>query len=193
MKWIIASNNEHKIREIQAMLPDVEFVSLKEAGLDVDVEENGSTFAENAVIKAEAIRDLTGMPALADDSGICVPVLGGKPGVHSARYIGYHGDDLGNLNKLLEDMEPYEGVDRYAYYECAMALAVPGKETFVTTGVCGGLLLTEPRGDGGFGYDPIFYIPYMQKSLGEIPAVTKNHMSHRYHALCKMAEHLKGE
>lgn len=188
MKCIIASNNPHKIREIQEILPNFEFVSLEEAGIQVEVEETGSTFAENAILKAETIRDMTGLPVIADDSGICVPALGGKPGILSARYIGVHGDDIGNLNKLLDDMADLYDADRYAYYECAAAFAAPGKETIVTKGVCGGIVIRQPQGDGGFGYDPVFYIPYMQKTLAELPAVTKNHMSHRYHTFTKLAE-----
>ncbi len=186
MKWIIASNNQDKIEEIKAILPDVELVSMKDAGVTKEIEETGTTFEENAVLKAEAVRDLTGQPAVADDSGICVPVLGGKPGVFSARYIGYHGDDEGNLDKLIADMESYDGADRYAYYECAVALAVPGQETIVTKGICGGILLRDKRGENGFGYDPIFYIPYLQRTMAELPPEVKNHLSHRYHALTKL-------
>ncbi len=186
MKWIIASNNQDKIEEIKAILPDVELVSMKDAGVTKEIEETGTTFEENAVLKAEAVRDLTGQPAVADDSGICVPVLGGKPGIFSARYIGYHGDDEGNLDKLIADMESYDGADRYAYYECAVALAVPGQETIVTKGICGGILLRDKRGENGFGYDPIFYIPYLQRTMAELPPEVKNHLSHRYHALTKL-------
>jgi len=194
MKLIIASNNEHKIREIKEILPEglfEEVLSLKEAGVSLDVEESGSTFAENARLKAEAVRELTGCAALADDSGICVPALGGKPGIHSARYAGTHGDDRANLDKLLEDMDGLYDADRYAYYVCALAYAVPGHETFETEGTCGGVLIREPRGEGGFGYDPIFLLPYVRQTLAEVPAETKNHMSHRYHALCHLAEYLK--
>ncbi len=183
---VIASNNAHKIAEIRAILDDdVVVLSLSEAGVELDVEESGATFAENAVIKAECVSRKTGLPTLADDSGLTVDALGGAPGVRSARYAGDHGRDGENNALLIKNLEGVPLYDRTAQFVCAMALAAPGRETTVETGVCPGVITFEPRGEGGFGYDP--YFEYVSgETFAEMPAEEKNRVSHRASALRRM-------
>ena len=183
MKLLIASNNAHKITEIKAIVGDFfdEVLSLREAGVEAEVEENGATFADNARIKAEAICQLTGCAALADDSGLMVDALGGEPGVYSARYAGGHGDDAANNAKMMEKMA---GVtERGAQFVCSIALARPGVPLVVAEGVCRGNIADAPRGENGFGYDPYFVPEGMTRTFAELPAEIKNGISHRARAL----------
>ncbi len=193
MKLLIASNNANKIREIKAILGGCfdEILSLREAGYDIDPEENGVTFEENAVIKAQAVADLTGLPALADDSGLEVDCLHGAPGVYSARYCGYHGDDAANNAKLIEEVSKFPD-PRGAQYACALALIFPGKVPIITKGVCRGTIQLEPKGHNGFGYDPYFIPDGFDKTFAELPAEVKNGMSHRAKALELLKQQLSG-
>ena len=158
---------------------------MKEAGFTGDIVEDGETFEANSAIKAEAVSRFTGLPALADDSGLSVDALGGAPGVYSARYAGEHGDDQANNDLLLKNMENI--TDRTCRFVCAMALALPGEETRVVRGECVGELLYERAGNGGFGYDPLFKY-HTGKTFGEMTEKEKNAVSHRANASEKMRE-----
>jgi XTP/dITP diphosphohydrolase len=195
MKLIIASNNEHKIREIKAILQDRfrEILSMEEAGLLMDIEETGVTFRENALIKARAVAEASGCAALADDSGLMVDALNGAPGVYSARYCGVHGNDEANNDKLLERMAGVPAWRRGAGYWCAMALVRPGMEDRVAEGSCRGRILEQRRGSGGFGYDPLFYLPEFDCTMAQLTPGQKNAISHRYRALVKLEEMLEEE
>ena len=196
MKLILATNNAHKMREIFEILgaefPDM--VTLKQAGLEIDVEEDGSTFAENAIKKAEEVLKFSGYPAaLADDSGLIVDELGGAPGVYSARYAGEGHNDADNNAKLMRDMAGVPTKRRTCRFASAVALAREGKETICVMGYAEGLLLTEARGQNGFGYDPYFFYPPFGKSFAELSAEEKNSVSHRKHALEALLEVLRQE
>ena len=196
MKLILATNNAHKMREIFEILgaefPDM--VTLKQAGLEIDVEEDGSTFAENAIKKAEEVLKFSGYPAaLADDSGLIVDELGGAPGVYSARYAGEGHNDADNNAKLMRDMAGVPTERRTCRFASAVALAREGKETICVMGYAEGILLTEARGHNGFGYDPYFFYPPFGKSFAELSAEEKNSVSHRKHALEALLEVLRQE
>ena len=187
---VVASGNAHKIRELQHIFGDYyTVVSMKDVGCDIDIDENADTFAGNAVIKAEAVCEATGMATLADDSGLAVDALGGEPGVYSARYCGHHGDDAANNAKLLGKMENI--LDRSAAFHCAIALKIPGREALVAEGVCPGKILYAQRGNGGFGYDPLFLYEPLKKTFAEINEEEKNAISHRARASEKMLEIMK--
>lgn len=157
MKLVIASNNENKVRELKGLLCPYfdEIVSTKDMGFNADIEENGQTFRENAVIKARAVARALGCAALADDSGLCVDALCGRPGVMSSRYAGEHGNDMKNNLKLLKEMEDIE--ERSCRFMCAVALAYPDGRCIVSEGSCEGVLLKDFKGNNGFGYDSLFY------------------------------------
>jgi len=187
---VVASGNEHKLRELQAIFGDYyTVVSMKAAGFHDYIDENADTFAGNAAIKAEAVCEAIGLPALADDSGLAVEALDGEPGVLSARYAGDHGDDGANNALLLRRMKGKTA--RQCAFKCAIALAIPGQETVVTEGSCPGVLLEEERGTGGFGYDPLFYYPPFEKTYAEMNAEEKNAISHRARACEKMLAYMK--
>lgn len=182
MKVLLASNNGHKIKEIKEILGDFfDVVSLREAGVESDPEETGDTFEENARIKAVAGMKASGMPCIADDSGLEVFALDGLPGVMSARYAGGHGDDSANNEKLLRELE--NASDRSARYVCVICMAFPNGHEIVARGECRGTILKETRGEGGFGYDPLFFFPQFGKTFAEITAEEKNEVSHRKAAL----------
>lgn len=196
MKLILASNNAHKLREIFEILgsefPDM--ATMKQAGLDIDVVEDGDTFQANAVKKAEEVLKASGFPAaLADDSGLIVDALGGAPGVFSARYAGEGHDDAANNHKLMKDMADIPWERRTCRFASAVALARAGRETVCVLGTVEGMLLTEPRGSNGFGYDPYFFYPPFQKSFAELSAEEKNTVSHRKRALETLLEILRRE
>ena len=183
-RLVVASGNAHKLKELNDIFGGAaELVSMKDAGFAGDIEENGSTFEENAAIKAEAVARATGLPALADDSGLSVDALNGAPGVYSARYAGSHGDDQANNNLLLKNMKNVE--DRSCRFVCAMALALPGEETRVVRGECPGQLLHERMGESGFGYDPLFMY-HTGKTFAQMTEKEKNAVSHRAVAAEKM-------
>ncbi len=184
---LAATGNEHKLRELQEMFRDYYTIApMGAAGFFGPIDENASTFAGNAVIKAEAVCAATGYPALADDSGLCVEALDGEPGVYSARYAGEHGDDDANNDLLLSRMEGKE--DRRASFVCALALKFPGKKPYIAEGSCPGTILHKRQGTGGFGYDPLFLYEPMGKTYAEMNAEEKNEISHRARAARKMAQ-----
>lgn len=192
MKLIVATNNAHKLKEIKSILGGEfeEILSLKEAEAELKAEENGSTFEENAIIKARGV-GASSMAVLADDSGLCVEVLGGAPGVKSARYASEgeeNADDASNRRKLLKEMEGKE--ERKAKFVCAVAL-LWGEELYTAEGETEGRILTDERGERGFGYDSIFYSDELGKSFGEAEEEEKNGVSHRGRALKKLLEKLK--
>ena len=184
---LAATGNPHKLKELRKMFGDFYTVaSMEDAGFFGPIDENASTFAGNAAIKAEAVCEATGLPALADDSGLEVDALDGEPGVLSARYAGEHGNDEANNDLLLSRMEGKE--DRSCAFRCALALKIPGRDTVIAEGTCPGTLLTERRGTGGFGYDPLFLYEPMGKTYAEMNQEEKNSVSHRSRAAEKMRE-----
>ena len=186
---VVASGNAHKIREISEIFTDFEVISQKQAGFDVDVEETGTTFMENALLKAHAASKALGIPTLADDSGLCVEALDGAPGVYSARYSGGHGDNQANRDLLLKNLEGVE--NRRAYFACALALVYPNGDVLTAEGRTYGKILHEETGEGGFGYDCLFESEDLQKSFGEATAEEKNTVSHRFRALQSLLEKWK--
>lgn len=190
-RLVVATGNAHKLREIAEIFPDCEVIGQKAAGFDGEAEETGTTFAENALIKARTAAKALGCPALADDSGICVEALGGAPGVYSARYAGEHGNDRANRALLLKNLK--NAGSRRAYFESAVALVFPDGKTVTATGRTYGYILTEEHGTGGFGYDPIFFSDDLQKSFGDATAEEKNAVSHRFRALTALREKTGGE
>ena len=184
---LVATGNEHKLKELQEMFRDYYTLApMSAAGFYGPIDENASTFAGNAAIKAEAVCEATGFPAIADDSGLCVEVLDGEPGVLSARYAGEHGDDEANNDLLLRRMEGKE--DRRARFVCALALKFPGKEPYIAEGSCPGTILHKRQGTGGFGYDPLFLYEPMGKTYAEMNEKEKNEISHRAMAAGEMAK-----
>ena len=194
MKVVLASKNPHKLVEISKITEkfDMELVLESDLGVDIDVEETGTTFEENSYIKAKAVMEATGLPALADDSGIAVDALNGEPGVYSARY-GFDDslDDWGRLQLLLKNAEHIPDGQRQAKFVCVITLVTPDGKTIQARGEVHGELLRAPAGEGGFGYDPIFYYPPYGKSLAEVTAEEKNKVSHRAVALNIFYEKLK--
>ena len=177
-KLIVASNNTNKLREFRAILGGrYAIVSMREAGVGADIEETGTTFEQNALIKAEAVMRMTGCAAIADDSGLEVDALGGAPGVYSARYCGRHGDDEANNDLLLKNLAGVPA-PRTARYVAAIALVRPGREPIVRRGTCEGEILGERRGYGGIGYDPLFLCE-TGETFAEVSMETKNAISHR--------------
>ena len=181
MRLVVASGNKHKIREIAEIFTDCEVVSQKSLGFDEEVEETGVTFIENALIKARAACKALGCAVIADDSGLCVDALDGAPGIFSARYCGYHGDDAENRKTLLKNMQGM--ADRKAHFTSAIALVFPDGREVTAEGYTHGLILEAEEGTGGFGYDPLFYSEDLQKSFGVASAEEKNAVSHRFRAL----------
>jgi XTP/dITP diphosphohydrolase len=190
-KLLIATGNFGKLKEMKLLLSDrFDVASMKEAGLDAEVEETGETFEQNALIKAEALMKRSGCAAIADDSGLEVDALNGRPGVYSARYAGVHGDDEANNQLLLKELE-HVPTPRTARYVCAMALCRPGKGPIVARGTCEGEILFEYRGCGGFGYDPLFFSVELNKTFAEAPLDEKNAVSHRARAIQKLTRELE--
>ena len=194
MKVVLASKNKHKLVEISKITEkfDMELVLQSELGVDIDVEENGTTFEENSFIKAEAVMKATGLPALADDSGIAVDALNGEPGIYSARY-GFDDtlDDWGRLQLLLKNTEHVPDGQRQAQFVCVITMVTPDGKTIQARGEIHGELLRQPFGENGFGYDPIFYYPPYGKTTAEMSPEEKNQVSHRANALKVFYEKLK--
>ena len=191
---LAATTNPGKVKEIKEILSCFEVISLKEAGIDTDVEENGETFSENAYIKASEIAKLTDLPVLADDSGLEVKALGGRPGVYSARYAGSNAPYSEKVKKLIEELDNTPSKERDAQFACAVCLIFPDGKKIEATGVsCPGMLLDEPRGENGFGYDPYFYSINHKKTFSEMTLEEKNEVSHRKAALVALTNKLKGE
>lgn len=191
MRIVIASNNAKKRKEMMAILAGLGVeVMPAEATAFVYVDENGETFAENAAKKAEAFAHANRLPALADDSGLCVDALAGEPGVYSGRFAGEHTDDAGNNRKLLQEMATVE--ERDAHFICALHLAFPDEQQpIVAEGRVDGVILNTPDGEHGFGYDPLFYSTELKKSFAFATAEEKASVSHRGRALRNLAEQLK--
>ena len=187
-KLVLASQNAGKLRELRALFgAEYDVSSMGELGVDMEIEETGTTFEENARIKAETLCARTGCAALADDSGLEVDCLGGAPGVYSARYAGKHGDDAANNALLIANVRDFPA-PRTARFVSAVALARPGRETLIARGSCEGEVLLEERGEGGFGYDPLFYSHDLHKTFAEASADEKNAVSHRARALKNLVE-----
>ena len=194
MKVVLASKNKHKLEEISQITRKfgMELVLESDLGVDIDVEETGTTFEENSFLKADAVMKATGLSALADDSGIAVDALNGEPGIYSARY-GFDEslDDWGRLRLLLKNTEQVPDDRRQAKFVCVITMVTPDGQTIQARGEVHGMLLRAPAGQGGFGYDPIFYYPPLGKSLAEVTAEEKNQVSHRANALNVFYEKLK--
>ena len=194
MKVVLASKNKHKLEEISKITEKFgfELILQSQLGVDIDVEETGSTFEENSLLKAEAVMKATGLPALADDSGIAVDALGGEPGIYSARY-GFDEslDDWGRLELLLKNTEHVPDGQRQAQFVCVITMVTPEGKTIQARGEIHGELLRAPRGEHGFGYDPIFYYPPLGMSTAEMDPEQKNQVSHRGNALKLLNEKLK--
>ena len=189
-KIVFATTNAGKIKEIKEILSDfdVEVVSMKEMNITADIEENGATFEENSLIKARAVSKLTGLPALADDSGLEVDYLNGEPGIYSARYLGRDTDYDYKNNYIIKKLKEAKGEERSARFVCVISLVLPDGREFVKKGVMEGRIGYEIKGENGFGYDPIFFLPEYGKTSAEISAEEKNKISHRGKALSAMKE-----
>ena len=194
MKLVLASQNKGKLKEMQKILADlgVEVVLQSELGIDVDVEETGTTFAENSMLKAKAVMEASGLPAIADDSGLCVDWLNGAPGVYSARYGGLDSDEA-RYRLLLENLRG--ATNRAAHFHTDIVCCFPNGDVLQAEGDCHGTIAYAPAGDGGFGYDPIFFVPQLRKTFSQLTADEKNEISHRGTALrafaVKLREYLK--
>lgn len=187
---ILASNNKDKVKEVKEILKGYDIISMKEAGIDVDIEENGTTFEENALIKARAIMKLTGQITMADDSGLEIDYLNKAPGVYSARFMG-HDTSYDIKNKaLIQKLEGVKESDRSGRFVCAIAVCFPDGREIVKRGTMEGLIAEEINGDNGFGYDPIVYLPEYGKTSGELAPEEKNKISHRGKALALIKEEL---
>ena len=195
MKLVLASQNQKKLRELREILSHLgmEVVLQSELGVQIDVEETGTTFLENAWLKARAVKKATGLSAIADDSGLVVDALHGAPGIYSARYGGPGLDDIGRYQLLLRQMEGKE--NRACRFVCSIACCLEDGTEIDAEGICEGIVGTEPKGEGGFGYDPVFFLPNLGRSMAELTAEEKHAISHRGNALRefakKMEEHAK--
>lgn len=194
MKWVIASGNRGKLVELRELLADtsIELIAQSEFGID-DAEETGGTFVENALIKARHAARTANLPALGDDSGLCVDALGGAPGLLSARYAGAHGNAAANIAKLLDALRQVPDAQRNAHFHCTIVLLRHANDPtpLIAEGRWHGHILDAPRGDRGFGYDPIFFDPAFGNSAAELDAATKNRVSHRGLALAKLRQMLR--
>ena len=190
MKFVLASHNQGKLAEMQRILGQlgVEVVLQSELGLALEPEETGTTFTENARIKAEAVMQASGLPAIADDSGLCVNWLNGAPGVYSARYGGLD-DDAARYRLLLQNLRG--ATDRSAYFHTAIVCAFPNGDVLTAEGDCHGAIAFAPMGDGGFGYDPVFLVPSLRKTFAQLTPKEKNAISHRGNALRTFAAELR--
>ena len=184
MKVILASKNQHKLTELSAILSQLGFeIALEsEYGLDIDVEEPGTTFEENSFLKADAVMKASGLPVLADDSGLMVDALDGAPGVYSARY-GHKASDKERTAYLLENMKEVPEERRGAKFVCVITCLFPDGRKIVARGECPGVIARAPHGENGFGYDPVFYLPELGMTYAELPSEQKNAISHRARAL----------
>lgn len=194
MKLVLASKNEKKLKEMREILSGmgVEVCLQADVGVDVEVEETGSTFEENSMLKARAVMEASGLPAIADDSGLCVAALNGAPGVYSARYGGPELDDAGRYRLLLANMQ---GQPRGAKFVSVITCCFPNGDVLTARGECAGTIAYAPQGEGGFGYDPVFFVPSLKKTFAQLTPEEKNAISHRGKALtafqAKLEEYLK--
>lgn len=193
MKLVLATHNQGKIRELKECLATIgwEGIPISEISRVPDPEETGKTFKENALQKAHYYMQAVHMPVLSDDSGIIADVLGEEPGIYSARYAGTHGDDKANNKKLVERLSSYEGSDRKGHYACVIAVVFPDGKEITTEGTCYGVIRDFEEGTGGFGYDPLFYLPEKGKTMAELSMEEKNAISHRGKALRAMVKELE--
>ena len=195
MKLVLASQNKKKIKEMDEILSQlgIQVCSQADAGVDVDVEETGTTFEENSLLKAKAVMEASGLPAIADDSGLCVTCLNDAPGVYSARYGGEGLDDAQRYQLLLSNLRGQ--TNRTAHFTSAIACIFPNGDTIEAEGICPGTIAFAPMGEGGFGYDPVFFIPGLKKTFAQLTAEEKNAISHRGKALevfkTKLEDYLK--
>lgn len=194
MKIVFASRNEGKVKEIKNMLEGmhIELVSLNNYKNVPDIVEDGESFLQNALKKAKTVSEITGEIVLADDSGLQVEALGGEPGIHSARYAGSKASDEENNNKLLAKLKGVPREARDAYFCCVLVIYKPGGTYYSFEGKWRGIIIDDKRGDNGFGYDPIFYVPELKKTAAELPPEIKNIVSHRGQAFAKLKEGLTG-
>lgn len=185
---VIATKNKGKAKDFEALFGPFGFevVTMFEVAPDVEIEETGTTFEENAILKAETLANMLGQIVIADDSGLAIDALNGEPGVYSARYAGDH-DDEANMVKVLENMKDVPEEQRTARFCCALAIAGPNMETKTVFGTCEGVIAREKKGTNGFGYDPIFYVPALEKHMAELSAEEKGAISHRGNAIRKLA------
>ncbi|MFD0827364.1 XTP/dITP diphosphatase [Neobacillus sp. M.A.Huq-85] len=185
---IIATKNPGKAREFESIFAKrgIEVKTLLDFPEIPDVEETGTTFEANAILKAEAISKALNKMVIGDDSGLIVDVLEGRPGIYSARYAGEHKNDQDNIDKVLSELKDVPEEERTARFYCALAVAVPNQETMTVSGTCEGRILTERKGTHGFGYDPIFYVPNLKLAMAELPSEEKNKISHRANAIKKL-------
>ncbi|MBM7664549.1 XTP/dITP diphosphohydrolase [Solibacillus kalamii] len=185
---VIATKNKGKAKDFEALFGPFgyEVVTMFEVAPDVEIEETGTTFEENAILKAETLAKMLGQIVIADDSGLAIDALNGEPGVYSARYAGDH-DDEANMVKVLENMKDVPEDQRTARFCCALAIAGPNMETKTVFGTCEGMIAHEKKGTNGFGYDPIFYVPALEKHMAELSAEEKGAISHRGNAIRKLA------
>lgn len=190
---IVATKNKGKAKEFEQLFSryGIEVKTLLDFPDIPDIEETGETFEENAIIKAETISHLAKAYVVADDSGLAIDALDGRPGVYSARYAGPGKNDQANIDKVLQELEGVNDEKRTARFYCALALAGPGVETITVNGTCEGIILPERKGTGGFGYDPIFYVPAEGRSMAEMEPEKKNQISHRAEAIKELERHLK--
>ena len=196
MKAVLASKNQHKLAEISKIVAQfgMELVLQSELGLDIDVDETGETFEENSMLKARAVMEASGMPAIADDSGLMVDALDGAPGVYSARYGGSHDrTDEERYRYLLSNLENVPDENRSAKFVSVITLLYPDGHAIVARGECSGTILHAPRGENGFGYDPVFFVTSEGKSMAELSPERKNEISHRARALQVLAARLEEE
>ncbi|MDD5938434.1 MAG: XTP/dITP diphosphatase [Clostridiales bacterium] len=191
MKMVLASRNAHKLVEMREILSrlGVEVVLESDVGVDVDVEETGETFEENAALKAKAVMAAAGLPAIADDSGLCVTALGGGPGVYSARYGGEGLTDKDRYELVLDGLRGQ--LDRSAKFVSCICCAFPNGDVLTARGECPGVITYSPRGEDGFGYDPIFFLPEQKKTFAQMTGAEKNAVSHRGRALAKFKTELE--
>ena len=188
---VLASRNAKKLKEMQALFaPLGTRLHLVSEFSDIEPEETGNTFVENALIKARHASRVSGLPALGDDSGLCVDALGGAPGLTSARYAGVHGDAAANIAKLLDALDGFDDVHRRAHFHCTIVLLASADDPapLIAEGCWQGCILRAPRGTNGFGYDPVFFDPALGRGAAELDAATKNRVSHRGQALARLRE-----
>ena len=187
---IIATQNKGKAKDFEALLSPLGFkvLTLRDVAKDMDVEETGVTFEENAILKAEAVAKALQIPVIADDSGLEIDALDGEPGVYSARYAGLDKSDDANIDKVLEKLSDVPESERTGRFRCVLAVAAPDKKTETFSGSCEGVILNERRGENGFGYDPIFYVPDLKRTMAELAPEEKAAISHRGNAIRELKQ-----
>ncbi|OCS88405.1 XTP/dITP diphosphatase [Caryophanon tenue] len=186
---VIATKNKGKAKDFEALFNPfgIEVVTMFDVAPDMEIDETGTTFEENAILKAETLANTLNTLVIADDSGLMVDALNGEPGVYSARYAGDH-DDEANIVKVLEKLQGVPTEERTARFMCALAIAGPGMETQTVFGTCEGVILEQKRGTNGFGYDPVFYVPQLDRAMAELEPSEKAAISHRGNAIRKLAD-----